>query len=242
MKSEKVLALCSMRPSSYQARPISPPPRTCAMAKTHAAVEEREAVVGEGRVDRDLVGAVAVEDARGRQRQALAVHERDRDTRPVRRDRPLPVRLVAVRVEVAQDGLLLEQRLGAAVERDLQDARRGHHGRAPDPQDAACRARGWRPATSWTGLAGEGTTQPAPSRSVAERPGRSGPGPQRAGPGPSSRPRRARSARARWRTRRRPRRARPDGAGPPRATRRRPPSRAGRRARRGRGSRGPRRW
>ena len=34
MKSVNVLALCSMRPSSYQARPISPPPRTWAMAKT----------------------------------------------------------------------------------------------------------------------------------------------------------------------------------------------------------------
>ena len=34
MKSVNVLALCSRRPSSYQPRPSSPPPRTCAIANT----------------------------------------------------------------------------------------------------------------------------------------------------------------------------------------------------------------
>ena len=33
-KSVNVLALCSIFPSSYQARPSSPPPRTCAIAYT----------------------------------------------------------------------------------------------------------------------------------------------------------------------------------------------------------------
>ena len=34
MKSVNVLVLCSILPLSYQPRPISPPPRTCAQAHT----------------------------------------------------------------------------------------------------------------------------------------------------------------------------------------------------------------
>ena len=72
MKSLNVLALCSIRPSSYQARPISPPPAYVGHGVDHAAVEEREPVRRERRVDGDLVGAVPVEEAGSGERQSLA--------------------------------------------------------------------------------------------------------------------------------------------------------------------------
>ena len=59
---------------------------------------------------------------------------RDRDPRPVRGDGPLPVGGVARGVEVAQHGLLLQQRLLALVQRDLQDARRRDQRGAPEAQ------------------------------------------------------------------------------------------------------------
>ncbi len=99
-----------------------------------AAVVEREPMGPERRVDADLVGPVAEEQRGGRQFQVLAVDHRDRDPRPVRGDGPLPVGGVAGGVEVAQHGLLLEQRLLALVQRDLQDARRCHQRRAPEAQ------------------------------------------------------------------------------------------------------------
>ena len=88
----------------------------------------------ERRVDADFVGAVAVEEARGGELEVLAVDHRERDARPVGGDGPFPVGGVAGRVEVAQHGLLFEQRLLALVQRDLQDARGRHQRRAADAQ------------------------------------------------------------------------------------------------------------
>ena len=48
MKSVKVFFFFIMRPSSCQALPSSPPPRMWAMAKVNAAVEQAQAVRGEG--------------------------------------------------------------------------------------------------------------------------------------------------------------------------------------------------
>ncbi len=42
MKSVKVFRLLSSFPSSYQARPISSPPRTWAIATTNPAVEQAQ--------------------------------------------------------------------------------------------------------------------------------------------------------------------------------------------------------
>ena len=101
----------------------------------HAPVEQGEPVVRERRVDGDLVGAVAVEERQGAgSSRPAAVHDRDRDTRPVGGDGPLAEGGVARRVEVAQDGLLLEQRLLAVGQAHLQDAGRRDERRAPDPQ------------------------------------------------------------------------------------------------------------
>ena len=91
-------------------------------------------MVGERRVDRHLVGAVAVEHARRGEVQAAAVHDGDRHPRPVIGGGPFAVGGVAGGVEVAQDGLLLQQRLHPVGQADLQHARGRHHGGAPDAQ------------------------------------------------------------------------------------------------------------
>ncbi len=148
----------------------------------------------ERRVDRYLVGAVAVEQARCGEREILAVHDRDRDPRAVGRGRPVrdSVR-VARRVEVAQNRLLFEQCLLALVERDLQDARRGHHRRAAEAQRGDV-GLGVRPEPGRRGALGRGD-DPARLEQVGRRTDLR----SRAGGGhePGSGPRRARSARGR---------------------------------------------
>ena len=61
-----VFVLCSSLPSSYQRRPSSPPPRTWAIANTTPRSRRLTRDARERRVDRDLVGAVAVEQHRAR--------------------------------------------------------------------------------------------------------------------------------------------------------------------------------
>ena len=92
-----VLRLCSSLPSSYQRRPISPPPRTCAIAKTtprsssdSRGIENHGSIAG-------LVGAVAVEDAAAPCRRAACPcrHTIEIGTRvPSSASRPLAVLLV----------------------------------------------------------------------------------------------------------------------------------------------------
>ena len=102
--------------------------------RDHPAVEERETVVGERRVDRHLVGAVAVEHARRGRLQAVGGARRRPGRGPVIGGGPFAVCGVAGGVEVAQDGLLLQQRLHPVCQADLQDARGRHHGGTPDAQ------------------------------------------------------------------------------------------------------------
>ena len=110
-KSVNVLRLCSSFPSSYQCRPHSPPPRTCAIGEHEAAVEQRQAQHREPRVGTDLVRPVAVEEAwRGPVAgDAVAAHERDGDPRAVVRGGPLSRRVVVGRVVAAEHRLLLAQ-------------------------------------------------------------------------------------------------------------------------------------
>ena len=76
-----------------------------------ASLEEADDGRGEARFDGDLVGAVAVQDARRAavEREITRTDERDRHLCPVRRRRPQPLRLVSRRVVPAAHRLLLEE-------------------------------------------------------------------------------------------------------------------------------------
>ena len=118
-----------MRPSSYQPRPISPRRARARWRRPCRGRAGRSDGV-RGRVDRDLVGAVPVEQAWCRKGEVVAVHDRNRDLCPVRCRGPGAVGAVSARDRGHQHRLLLEECLLTGAQIDLQHAR-GCHERSP---------------------------------------------------------------------------------------------------------------
>ena len=93
MKSVKVFFLLSSRPSSYQRRPISCPPRMCAIAYDEAAIEQRhDARPRTSGSHRRAVGAVAVLQHRRRAVPLRSPCGRRATPAPSRRRAPAPRR------------------------------------------------------------------------------------------------------------------------------------------------------
>ena len=132
-KSENVFGFLPSLPSSYQRQPLSVPPRTCAMAVDEAAVDEREAIAREARIDRIAVGAVAIEKQR-RRAVMLCVpphQKRHRHGLAVGGRREHEAGLIARRVEAGRDDLPLDQRplaRGAVIVVDLLGPRHRRNG------------------------------------------------------------------------------------------------------------------
>ena len=134
MKSVKVFFFSSSLPCSYQGRPSSPPPRTCATTNSHAAVQQRQPGNREPRVLARLVGAVAVQQRRRGKLQAGAVDDRHRHPHPVGGDRPVAALHVVLGAVIAEHRLFAQQRPFPRGQVDVVDAYRGDERRRADPQ------------------------------------------------------------------------------------------------------------
>ena len=133
-RSSKVLGLAASFPSSYQRRPISPPPRTWPMAKAQPRSSKESRSDEKRRVDRDLVRAVAVEERRSARRVGRTVDQADRDLRPVVGRRPQPARHVRRRVVATEHRLHLADVTHAGVEIEVDDGRRGDQRGVGEPE------------------------------------------------------------------------------------------------------------
>ena len=164
MKSVKVLRLFSIRPSSCQRLPSSPPPRMWAIATVDAAVEQAQPVRREADRVRDAVGAVAGQQERARAvaLRSRAADEGDRDAscrrRPWRRCAPS----VARRIVAAEHLGLLEQHQLRVAPRRVVHRRRRDQGLVAEAIAAAAKSRWRRPTRRRARGTRRGARRPSP--------------------------------------------------------------------------------